>query len=249
MLIRAGMFGVLFLVALIGSYFLLRLPEITIANVSVEGTVTTNSEEIKSIAAATLRGEYGFVIPKQNVLFAPLHAVEVSILQNIPTIKRATVERANLTSVSIVVTERTPSALWCPEKDSESSACYFMDEEGFVYAPSTNANELVSYQGSIQGGPIGAVFLSGAYSKLSAFVSETAATLGRSPRSVSIDEHGDASLFFVGGGELRFTLQEDSAGTLDNIASVFATQKLKGKDDFEYADFRFGNKVYVKFKE
>lgn len=249
MWVRAGMFGALLMVVFVGAYFLLRLPEVTISAVSIEGTITTSSDEVKSIAVATLNGEYGFLVPKQNVIFAPLHAVEVSILQKVPTIKQVVVERSNLTALKIAVSERTPSALWCSDVVAENSTCFFMDEDGFVYAPAERKEELVTYSGAIEGEPVGTVFLDGKFSGLSAFVNETATTLGRLPRSVTIDEHGDASVHFVGGGELRFTLQDDSTGTLDNIASVFATQKLKGRDDFEYADFRFGNKVYVKFKE
>lgn len=111
-----------------------------------------------------------------------------------------------------------------------------------------SADAYVRYSGEIEFEPVGTTFLSGKFPALNAFVGETAKTLGRTADAVYVEPNADVALSFVGGGELKFVMTEDATSTLDNIASVFASQKLKGRIDFEYADFRFGNKVYVKFK-
>jgi hypothetical protein len=54
-------------------------------------------------------------------------------------------------------------------------------------------------------------------------------------------------LTFVEGGTLRFVRTGDTGATLANIASVFGSETFRSDRLFEYADFRYGDKVYVKF--
>ncbi len=228
-----------------GLFFLVRLPEVTVSKVEVTGTAVADPALIQKIAEETLSGSYAFLIPKKNTLFIPTGEVAENIAASFPIVKEANVTHTSLTSVSVSVTERTPVALWCTSEEK----CYLMDEDGFVYMTSEQSDAYVRYSGAIEAEPVGTVFLAGGFNSLNTFVGETAKTLGRTPKTVIVELNKDVTLSFVGRGELKFVMSENNTGTLENIASVFASQKLKGRTDFEYADFRFGNKVYVKFKE
>jgi hypothetical protein len=53
----------------------------------------------------------------------------------------------------------------------------------------------------------------------------------------------------VQGGTLKFVRTADRPVLLDNIASIFSARGLSASETLDYADFRFGDKVYVKFLE
>ena len=232
-----------------GLFFLVRIPEVTISKIEVTGTSLADASLIQRIAEEQIAGSYGFLIPKRNVLFVPSSEIARAISDTFPIVKEAKVSHTSLTSISVAVSERTPVALWCAKNTEEIfGTCYFTDETGFIYMVADSADAYVRYSGEIESEPVGALFLSGKFPALHSFVGETAKTLGRTAEAVYVEPNADVALSFVGGGELKFVMSEDATSTLDNIASVFASQKLKGRTDFEYADFRFGNKVYVKFK-
>ena len=242
--------GTLVLLILLGGlFFVARLSEVTISKVEVTGTAVADASLIQRIVEEQLSGSYGFVIPKRNTLFVPSADIARAISGSFPIVKEAKVSHTGLTSISVAVSERTPVALWCSQGTEEVlGTCYSMDEAGLIYMVAERSDAYVRYGGGIDAEPVGSVFLTGNFSKLHAFVDETAKTLSRTADSVFVEPNSDVTLTLVGGGDLKFVMTEDAAGTLENIASVFASQKLKGRIDFEYADFRFGNKVYVKFK-
>lgn len=240
----------LFLFALVSIFFLARLSEVTISTIEIQGTVLADQVLVKKIADDTLSGSYALLIPKKNALFVPTNEIAHAITSTFPVIMEAKVTHTSPTALSIAVTERSPAALWClPRADATLEKCYMMDDGGFIYMNADTVNTFVRFLGVLPDNPVGSVFLKGEFPTLRAFVEEIGKTLNRVALSVSVEENKDVSVTFVGGGELKFVMTEDSAGTLENIASIFNSQKLKGKTDFEYADFRFGNKVYVKFKE
>lgn len=246
--IAAGVLVVLLLIG--GVFFVARLSEVTISKIEVTGTSVADASLIQRIVEEELSGSYGFVIPKRNTLFVPSGDIARAISSTFPIVKGAKVSHTSLTSISVAVSERTPVALWCAQSFEEVvGTCYSIDETGFVYMVAERSDAYVRYSGGIENEPVGSVFLSGNFIKLHAFVQETAQTLSRTADTVYIEPNSDVTMAFAGGGELKFVMSEDATSTLENIASVFASQKLKGRTDFEYADFRFGNKVYVKFKE
>jgi hypothetical protein len=246
--IAAGILAAVFILG--GVFFILRLTEVTISKVEVTGTTVSDAALVQQIAEAELSESYAFLIPKRNTLFVPAGSIEENITGSFPIIKEAHVTHTSLTSISVSVVERTPSALWCtPFSESVAEECYAMDENGFIYMVAPVSDSYVRYGGEVEHDPVGSVYLSGGFRALGVFIGETAKALERTPVSVLVEKNKDVSVRFAGGGELKFVMSEDTTGTLENIASVFASQKLKGRTDFEYADFRFGNKIYVKFNE
>ena len=242
---RFGIVAVLLIVAIGGVAFVSRLPEVTVATVSVTGASAVDAAAVQAIAEEKLAGSYAFIVPKRNTLLAPRGEIAAAILQAYPSVKSVNVASRDLTSVTVEIAERAPSAVWCMGAEG---ACFFMDEDGFVYREAVDINALVRYSGAISGNPIGQHFMEGGFAALAAFVAEAGKASARTPDAVSIEANGDAQLSFAEGGAIKFVIAEDTAPTLENIASVFASDRLREHQPFEYADFRYGNKVYVKFK-
>jgi len=263
-----AVFVVLALVAL--AVIGLRRPEVNIASVSVTGTHHTRADVLEHTISGILSGSFFFLIPRTSAFFYPKREVLQSARRSFPAIKTVSIARAGFTTLQVSVSERLPVALWCaPEKSapdareqatstaeqqysiaSSRAPCYLMDTDGFVFAEADgDYSEFMRYQGGgVAGSAIGETFLDGAYPALRVFVADVAGATAREPLAVLVDEHRDVFVSFKNGGELRFAIKNANSALLENIASVFASKRLQSDDVLDYADFRFGNKIYVKFE-
>ncbi len=229
-------------------WYAVRLPEITIAEVEVNGTALAKVDVFTQIAESALQGSYGFFIPKNNALFIPTQQIASAIVAAFPEVESVSVTRDGWQRLVVSVTERTPSALWCA-RDEDEVLCYLMNKSGFIFDQASGGEPYVQYFGALSGEPVGGTFLAGDFPLLDVFVSAVAKATNRTASSVLVDEHDDVDVTFVEGGTLKFVRTADQKETINNITSVFASRKFNTDEKLEYADFRFGNKVYVKFRE
>ncbi|MBV9349395.1 MAG: FtsQ-type POTRA domain-containing protein [Patescibacteria group bacterium] len=230
-------------------FYVSRLPAFTIRTITVSGTNIVNAADIQKVAYDKLAGSYAFIIPRDNGIVAPVSNVRGAILAAFPPVADVSIARQNLTALDIKVTERKPAALWCnTPTESPTASCYAVDSGGFIFVKDPGDPTLVRYYGMIEGEPIGTRYLNGNFRPLSQTVADIAASLNRTPETVSVDPQGNVALDFKEGGELRFTESANRQLMMEDIASVFASEDFKTHPQFEYVDFRFGDKVYVKFK-
>lgn len=239
--------GVIVLALIVLLVMLLRLPEIRIGHVSVSGTQYSHESLVTQVVQRSLSRNYFFVVPRSNTFLYPKTEIRRELKKQFPAVRSVTFDRPTMQSLSVTVVERKPDALWCTS--ASSSPCYLMDEDGFVFVRAPHEYpELIRYQGALDG-EIPAVFLSGAYPELTRFIDDVGEVTKREVNRVVRDEHGDVFVFFKdAGGELRFAHSGANDLLLQNIASVFAAPRFHATSTpLEYADFRFGKKVYVRF--
>lgn len=241
-----------------------RLPAVTISNVSVSGTNMVSADSVTALVNESLRGSFAYLIPHTNALFAPTSAITSAVMKEFPQVATVSVSRPNFQTLAIAVTERSPVALWCPgippgeisgDEDASSTPaspgepCFQMDGGGFIFATATPGMALTKYYGGPVHAPVGDTYLNGDFAVLSSTVSGIADSINQVPQEVLASASGtDVSVAFDSGGIVRFTRGSDKDSVLENVASVFASQSFKDHPDFEYVDFRYGDKVYVKFK-
>lgn len=236
------------LVALVLVWNVSRVPSITVADVEVSGTKLVDQKAARALVQSKLSGAYLFLIPRANSLVFPRGDMLASLVAAFPEIADIAITRDGWQKLTVAITEREPVALWCA--NSDDSACYLMDKEGFVFSKAPAGTTLyIRFFGDSTEAPVGSRYLDGDFSSFKSFVEEVSSTAHRTPASVLVEDNGDVSLTFVQGGVLKFVLASDRDATLDNIASVFASRRLDTNEKLDYADFRFGNKVYVKFIE
>lgn len=243
----------------------LRRPEITIASVEVFGTAIAREDLVHRQVTDLLHGSYLFLIPRANTFFYPHARIVKDIKSTFLPVKDVRVSRSGFTALSVRVKEREAAALWCRPASNAQPAdvateaeeaagaptrCFLMDEDGFVFAPAqgdTAPAELLRFLGKLSADPLGETYLSGSLGTLRIFLDKLARAAKRTPGEVLVDEHDDVYVRFAESGEVRFTRADQSDALLDNIASVFASSRFAEDDELDYADFRFGSKIYVKF--
>lgn len=227
--------------------FLARLPEVTITDVRVDGATLIDTASVVQVVEEELAGSYLWLVPRKNTFFYPEQALEQRVQAAFPPVHLVDVSRDGFTTIVVAIEERQSVALWCA--GSAPSPCFLMDDTGFLFEPAEEHAALITYRGGVVGEPLGAHFIDGEFPALHTLMSAMHEATQRTVQEVVVDEYNDLYVYFKEGGEVRFVRRYDSQLLLDNITSIFSSPRFNTDEVLEYADFRFGNKVYVKFAE
>lgn len=251
MLLRQVLIGVTLCVVvgslIAGVWHATRATALTIDEVVVTGGETISHEQVRQLAWQELTGTYLKLIPRQFSWLYPHDAI-ASAVASVDRVESVMVKKLDATTVSVTVTEYTPTALWCSEDDG--ARCLFVNPDGFAFAPAPQltGGSLMRYV-TLGREPERYTFVQ-ELSELSAiewFVSSLESEVGWSVQQIEMDSVGDVFYIISGGGELKATVVEDPAVVLSNLATILASPEFAGltPGEFQYIDLRFGNKVFV----
>ncbi len=226
----------------------------------MEGAETVFPEEALKIAESSIAGKYFFLFPKNNALIYPRWAVKREILNGIKKVKAVETE-TNGNTLSVKITERKPTYVWCPQGLPDEKAvllpkfqCYFLDQDGFsfseaprfsgpvffeIYATGTLANE-DDFVGVYP-------FKKSKFDNLMAFKNGLEAINLSPVRLIELKDR-DYKFILKNRGAIFINDKNDLAVSLRNLASAKKSLEDGGKaaNSLEYIDLRFGNKVFFK---
>jgi hypothetical protein len=202
-----------------------------------------------------------YLFPKSNSILYPRKDIETSVVQAFKRIDKADIRFENLRAISLTVHEREQYALWCRKEGIESEdraeECYFLDQGGFIFAeaPDFTGNVYFRFYGKLDNAapvssPVGAAYLEEAEFYDMTFFLDSLRNIGLKPVSISLNGEGDFETRLESGGIILFSRDRRLAEIFDNIESVFESEEFNREnlEELDYADFRFGNKTYFKFK-
>src|SRR3989344_869023 len=247
-IVGLGMFTILAMLAY-GANWISYVPRFSIAGVEVEGAADIPPRLIEAYLEADLfDGAYAF-LSRQNIFLYPRESLEESLMEQVPRIRNAKVSREGLLAQAVVVTveEREPRGRWC-----DSGGCYYLDKDGFIFAPASLASDIGPYtfMGTLanSGSPIGQTFLPRYFPNMLEFL-EKLKNAGYPPLGLSLEGEEDVSVTLDWGFEIRAPLRSDPDKLIRDLELVLASDTLRGKESrLEYIDLRFGNRVYYKFE-
>ncbi len=267
--------SVLFFVLIGTGVYLSRLPRIQLTTVEVVGNKVVDTDDIVSHVEQYLSGHYAYLIPHRDALIYPRQKIVADLVKSFPRFDSVAVYRTSWHTLQVTVSEVRGRALWCGATDTDLSAgataqpCYFTDETGRIVsdAPYYSGNVYPRFFGGTirassarldDTNPIGTSFTDpDTFQKLIAF-QDAVANFGFQIRSVNIGtDTEDTILIDLGGGKtapVRFH-KEDNFGTLEgNLSAALGNPTLANalktdKQNLEYFDLRFTNKVYYKFSD
>jgi hypothetical protein len=98
------------------------------------------ADEIQTIVQNDLSGSWWHLFSKNNIFLYPKNTIREDIMRAFPRIQALAIGRESLGSLDTIivsVTERTPFALACaaPAPVGGPAKCFYMDADGFIYAP------------------------------------------------------------------------------------------------------------------
>ncbi|MDO8590255.1 MAG: hypothetical protein Q7R69_03210 [bacterium] len=248
-LIRLTLLSIGFLSILSWLIYLSRLERFQITDVTILGENVVDKEEIIQTVRRGLAGYYLWLIPRANVLIYPRRAIRENLLGEFPRFKSVNLDLGEQQELLVAVLERMPFALYCTPE------CFFLDEEGFIFAPAPSFSDGVyfAYLAPNQAeSPVGKRFTPiQDFRLLSKFI-ENLAALKIQPLTMEVGSE-DYKLGLSEGGQIIWRREDDLVLIRSNLEAFLSDPAIKAQSDFfdriRYLDLRTENKVFYKFKD
>jgi cell division septal protein FtsQ len=181
------------------------------------------------------------------LIFYPKRKLEISLLNDFKRLSSVDITYEGNNSLLVDVMERKPDWIWCAGSD-----CFFMDEQGLVFAKAPNFSGPVFFkiQGGISvedgGSPVGKYFQPPwQIGDMKAFVAGVK-KLGYEPIGAEITIDGDTDLRLKNGPVLKLGRDKTLAVSLIDLSDALSSGLIKELDKKNYIDLRFDNKVFYK---
>jgi hypothetical protein len=222
-----------------------------IDTISVSGAKAITSEDVFSLVSPYLSGAYGHLFSKRNVWLYPRRAIKEDIVETFTRVKSATLAVENTHTLRITIEEREPRALVCRKGtgDAESTACYFLDADGLIFAdaPQLAGHSYIAYSADLVSKPIGAVFLTKqGFANVHAFI-VSFEKLSLAPHDVIVQPDSFEIIVRAGSHDVHILVSDSISyeETLRNLDAILH-EKDFSIDLVSEIDLRFGNKVFFK---
>jgi len=259
---RSGLYFLLLIIFVAIPVLLLRWDKFRVNNIEVVGTSVVSVNEVKNLTQSVLDEKYLWVVPKDNDLLIPRQAIKDKLLQDLPRLKSVDINLEDTKTLGIQVEERKPLALYCVETGDfrEANNCFFLDEEGFIFAPAPAFSGEVYFIyscGENTESPVGHSFLNkGDFVDLVDFI-KSLNVLDIYAKSFELvpgttDNKAQYRLYLPDSTPIFWYADEDLSLIRSNIETLIAKEVLGDietpLDNIEYLDLTLPNKPYWKTK-
>jgi cell division septal protein FtsQ len=227
-------------------WYITRIDALTIDTVTVHGGETIQHSEVESVVRSRIEGTYLKLVPRAFAFTYPREEI-ISEVNKVHRIKNVRIVRSGGDELLVEFDEYVPHALWC--KTSDSSGCFFLDENGYSFSPAPTlvGGSFLRFV-SIAKDPSEHVqaFPEEEYKRVHELAQKFAAAKWFVSKA-EIDAAGDAFLTIVDGGEFKVSLKQSADETVSNLLTVLGSENFAHikPGNFEYIDLRFGSKVFV----
>jgi cell division septal protein FtsQ len=245
----------LVVIGIIGGLALLSdAPFLQVTTIEVSGTETLATSTVTDFVTQKLQGSYFYLFSKDNIFLYPKSQLIASLPVALPTIASVDVHAKNFNTMTVVIVERQPKALWCGTNPVTPEPCFLLDQDGTSYAAAANfsGDAYQKYYGTLDGKRTPKQYLTpDQFKSLSALIDALAQNQsGNSISGIAVDANQDVTVAFADGFNLLFALSSDGADVYSRFALALQSDPFKGKSlsTFSYLDLRFGDKLYYKLK-
>jgi len=222
-----------------------------IQNFSISGVDDQKTLDVNSMITNEISGKYPFFFSKKNIFLYPKNNIKQKILA-LPFVQNVEINEKGLNEVVVLIEEREESARWCEDVTLESSKCFSVDENGYIFGEIATSTAFI-YHGLISDIPIGQQILSpDEFKKVQFFVRELG-RMGISPSKARFGESGYITISLLYGGKLIVNTNDNLSHILSNISSILADKTVVPSvsgflEKLDYIKLDSGNKVVYKLK-
>jgi len=261
--IKVIVFSVLFLLLLVGLYFLSKWNEINISKIEISGNKVLETQALESLVQEEIRGKYLWLFPKTNFVLLPRSKIKKELASTFRRIETISFDLSDTKTLKIEISERKPVYTWCGETIPDSTVrledhkCDFMDDKGYVFdeAPYFSGNAYFKFYGPTEGYYYGGEN----FNNYILFISNLK-HIGINPVSMLLKPENEVEMYLSSNipapdaPKIIFNSQNDYLKLYQNLEAAIKTDPLKTEfkekyNSLLYLDLRFNNKVYYKFKE
>lgn len=215
----------------------------------------TSSEEIEGVLQGVLAERVFFgMVPRAHIFFLRASYIKEKLQEVFPRIASADVSRSFRGELSIIIKERMVWGIYCdaglpPEIGKEK--CYYMSDDGILFADAPRLTGTVIFRITDHRSHalhLGASpFKNSERNAIQRIRSAVPKYLSVEVEEVTIglEEDGSLRAYTHDGWYILFDDETSIEKALQNLALVFEKQVANPKN-LEYADIRFGEKIFYK---
>lgn len=246
---------ILFTIGII-TYLVIFSPVFQVKEIKIAGNEKVPKEDLEDFIWENIDKKI-LIFPTKSIFLANLQEIEKNLLEKFPKISQANLKRQFPDILILGIQERQPLFIFC--KDPE--LCFYLDEGGVIFDPVQNniSNEVeeisemepflkikdVRSQEMNLGEKIITDDLLGGIKEI---ILELRGNLGISPKELTLFEER-VEIQTTQGFGIYFNSKEDILNQLQNLNLVLEKEiPPESRENLEYIDLRFGNKVYYKYK-
>lgn len=255
--IKVIVFSILFILLLVGIYFLSKWNQININKVEVIGAKVLDKDKLEAFVYDKITGKYLYLFPKSNFVITPRSKIKRDLTSNFRRIETLNFDVSNPETLKIEITERTPVYTWCGEVLDFKNKCDFVDKDGYVFdeAPYFSGDIYFRFYGKLSDYYINQTY----FKNLVLFISNLdrvdlvpVALVERENKELEI--YLSSNNLNINSPKIILNYENDLEKLFQNLKSAVETEPLKTKikekySSLKYLDLRFSNKVYYKFDE
>lgn len=254
--IKVIVFSVLFILVLVGVYFLSKWDQINIKKVEVVGAKVLDKDELESFVYSKLEGKYLYLFPKSNFVITPRSKIKKDLMSSFRRIETLNFDVSNPETLKIEITERIPFYTWCGEVFSPENSCEFMDKDGYVFdqAPFFSGEVYFRFYGPLNE----FYFQKDNFKNLILFI-ENLKRIDLTPVALVTKEDSEADIYLSSNSlstsspKIILSQADDLEKIFQNLKSSLDAEPLvnnikKNYSNLQYLDLRFQNKVYYKWR-
>ncbi|MDE2030895.1 MAG: hypothetical protein KGI58_01380 [Patescibacteria group bacterium] len=242
-------------------------PKITLNKIIVTGTRIISDTKVESDTRQVISGKYLHLFARDNSLIYPKTNIYSTLIKDFPRIKTLTINRSGWNTLTIDITERLGSYLYCgsqiPTVESNiGENCYFVNNDGYIFdkAPYFSGNVYFKYYAPLGAGeanPLGQQLLTpDRFHKIARFIDGVIA-VGFKPTYLVIGNDDDYLYLdhksTDTSPQIIFNNENDLDQILNNLSLAMTKPEFANVINSKYTtllyiDLRFKNKVLYKFQ-
>jgi hypothetical protein len=259
------LYGYLVLAGVVGFFGLLSaIPSLRVDAFSVEGNAVISTNKVIENAEAVLKRPFAFVVGRDVPFWVPQKEVAAMVYALDPHVKSVSVDGRFSRTLSVTITEESPSMLWCgttvPDVPGAGDVCWFANERGTIYAEAPQYPSAPFLKFYTTPAPI---FFdqyprSHEYPSGYAIADETTMTRlrliadalperGYAVSAVGVTLDADVVAFTAEGVRFLFSLSRDVTEDMRRLEALREALQVRGEvTELSQVDLRFGEKVYYR---
>ena len=238
----------MFLIAISAGF--LNWSKFRIQKISVKtDSSVLNAEKLSARISNYMDRKYFGIFPADNIFLFSKEKAEKAILDDFLRVKEIYMNKDFPNTISLEVKERKPEALLC-----YGDECGFLDETGFVFEKAAVFSGAIfaKFKDSRTNTAkisIGEQFLNPDEFRNIVYFKNFAADEGIIISEIEIKNEEIYKFFVSGGWFILLNENNNSKKAFENLKTSLKEKIGKKRENLEYIDLRFGNKVFYKFKQ
>jgi len=255
LILRAVVFGVVFLAVFVGVVAFFRISYFQVDKIEISGNGSLVEKELAEAIKSKLEGKYLWLFPKANIFLIPKAKILTELPVEFKRIKKIILDKKYFDTIVIKLEERGNAVIFCKKED-----CAYADENGFVFekAPYFSGAvflKLVDQRNSDNDENektiekhIGASLMAESeFKKILEFIDFTEKT-GGGVSEVILKKENIYEFYTQEGWKIILNDKNIPKDAYLNIVTALDSTIKDNRTKLDYIDLRLGNKVFFKYR-